>query len=161
MVFATTTRETWVPYVRGGSKRGYPVGKVMYQFVRVVPERHFGFSKVWIGEAGIQMTDPERTLLDGLAMPQYFGDFAEVLSAFGSYGDKLDQDKIIKYALLLDVAVVKRLGWVLEKMKKGGLDKLSRHPSRAYNRLDPTRPSAGRHNKRWMIQENLPGKSGL
>lgn len=160
-VFATTTKETWVPYVRGGgSKGGYPVGKTLYQFIRVIPERFFGFDKVWIGEARIQMTNPERTLLDGLAMPQYFGGFGEILNAFGLYKEKLDLEKIIGYALRMDMAVAKRLGWLLEKRGVGAskLERLVKVPCLAIQKLDPSRPANGPCHKRWMIQENLPGK---
>jgi predicted transcriptional regulator of viral defense system len=163
-VFATTTRETWVPYVRGGgSKGGYPVGKTRYQFIRVIPGRFFGYEKVWIGEASIRMTDPERTLLDGLAMPQYYGGFGEVLNAFGLHKEKLDLGKILGYALRLDVAVAKRLGWIMEKrnMGRGSLERLAKISSPAFHKLDPTRPSEGPHNKRWMIIDNLSGKGGL
>lgn len=46
-----------------------------YRCVRVKPERFFGFEKAWVGEAQVTFTDPERTLLNGLSMPQYCGDF--------------------------------------------------------------------------------------
>jgi len=160
-VFATTTKDTWVPYVRGGgSKGGYPVGKTRYQFIRVIPERFFGFEKVWIGEARIQMTDPERTLLDGLAMPQYFGGFGEILNALDLHQEKLNLEKIIGYALRMDIAVAKRLGWLLEKrgISLSKLERLVKVRCLHFQKLDPSRPANGPYHKRWMIQENLPGK---
>jgi predicted transcriptional regulator of viral defense system len=66
---------------------------------RVRPERYFGVERVWVGEARVTVTDPERTLLDALAMPQYCGDFAEVLHAFEARGAALDLDRIIHYGL--------------------------------------------------------------
>jgi predicted transcriptional regulator of viral defense system len=84
--FVLTTIETAVPRARGAKAKqargGYPVDGMVYQFIQVKPERFFGTGKVWIGEARVTITDPERTLLDGLSMPQYCGDFAEVLHAF-------------------------------------------------------------------------------
>jgi hypothetical protein len=70
---------------------------------------------VWIGETRVTITDPERTLLDGLNMPRYRGDFAEVLHAFEARGTDLELQRIIEYALKLDAATAKRLGWVLER----------------------------------------------
>ncbi|MES4786544.1 MAG: transcriptional regulator, partial [Nitrospiraceae bacterium] len=67
-----------------------------------------------IGEARVTITDPERTLLDGLTMPQYCGDFAEVLHAFEVRGADLNLERIVEYALKLDATTAKRLGWVLE-----------------------------------------------
>lgn len=163
-VFVLTTTDASVPRVRSTMVRrirnGYPVGDIVYQFVQVKPERYFGIEKVWIGEARVAITDPERTLLDGLSMPHYCGDFAEVLHAFRVRGEKLEVEKIIRYACRLDTATAKRLGWVLESQ---GVDPASLEPLlgliiKGYRKLDPTGPRKGPCNSRWMIQENLPGK---
>lgn len=163
-IFVLTTTETSVPRVRGakarGRRDGYPVGGTVYQFIQVKPERFFGTEKVWVGEARVTVTDPERTLLDGLSIPQYSGDFAEVLHAFEARGNQLNVERIIDYALRMDVATAKRLGWVLERR---GIDFESLHPLlnvpiKGYRMLDPTGPRKGPTNRRWRIQENLSGK---
>jgi predicted transcriptional regulator of viral defense system len=139
---------------------GFPVGDTLYQFVQVNPERYFGTEKVWVDEARVTITDPERTLLDGLSMPQYCGDFAEVLHAFELRGDYLDLEKIIEYAFKLDTATAKRLGWVLQHqgVNPARLHPLADLPIKGYRKLDPTGPRKGPCNRHWMIQENLPGK---
>ncbi|MFQ5550383.1 MAG: type IV toxin-antitoxin system AbiEi family antitoxin, partial [Gemmatimonadales bacterium] len=113
-VFVLTTTDASVPRTRGAKvkkdRQGLPVGDTTYQFVQVKPGRFFGTGKVWIGEARVTITDPERTLLDGLTMPQYCGDFAEVLHAFEVRASDLDLRRIIDYALKLDAATAKRLG---------------------------------------------------
>lgn len=163
-VFVLSTTETAVPRVRSSKRKpsseGYPVGDSFFQFIQVKPERFFGTEKVWINEARIDITDPERTLLDGLSMPQYCGDFAEVLHAFESRGDKLQLDCIIDYALRLDAATAKRLGWVLEQqgVSPDRLEALAKVPIKGYRSLDPTGPRKGPCHRRWMIQENLPGR---
>lgn len=163
-IFILTTTETTVPRKRntgaGHTEQGIYAGNATYRFVQVKPERFFGTEKVWIGEARVTVTDPERTLLDGLSMPQHCGDFTEVLHAFETRGSSLDIDRIIHYALRLDTAVVKRLGWVLENrgfnlMK---LDVLATLPVKGYRKLDPTGPWIGHCNNRWKVRENLPGK---
>jgi len=163
-VFVLTTTEASVPRIRGakGLKPlgGYPVGDMVYQFIQVKPERYFGTEKVWVGEGRVTITDPERTLLDGLSMPQYCGDFAEVLHAFEARGSELNLERIIDYALKLDAATAKRLGWVLEAqgVNPSDLERLATLPIKGYRKLDPTGPRKGHCNSRWMIQENLPGK---
>lgn len=131
-----------------------------YQFIRVKPERFFGTERVWVGEAQVTITDPERTLIDGLMMPQHCGDFAEVMHAFEVRGDRLDLDRIIGYALKLDAATAKRLGWVLEHrgVNPDRLEALVQVPIKGYRTLDAGGPRKGPCNSRWMIQENLPGK---
>lgn len=163
-VFVLTTTETSVPRVRSTkikrTDHGYPVGETLYQFVQIKPERFFGTVKVWIGEARVTITDPERTLLDGLSRPQYCGDFSEVLHAFEVRGSRLDLKRIIAYAEKLDAVTSKRLGWVLEGegVDPARLDRLARLPINGYRKLDPTGPRKGPYNRRWMIRENLPGK---
>lgn len=163
-IFVLTTTASSIPRSRrAGSSRagdGYAVGRTVYKFVQVRPERYFGTQKVWVGEARVVITDPERTLLDGLSMPHYCGDFSEVLHAFEVRGVRLDLDRIVRYALRLDAAVAKRLGWVLERqgVKLSRLARLAALPISGYRRLDPDGPRAGGYNRRWRIQENLPGQ---
>ncbi len=161
-VFALVTANMSAPQVRS-KKIGLVVGTTTYQFIQIKPERFFGTEKVWVDEARVVITDPERTLLDGLMMPQYCGDFAEVLHAFEVRGDDLNLNRIITYALKLDTATIKRLGWVLEHqgINPARLEPLLRVPIKGYRPLDPSGPRKGPCNSRWMIQENLPGKIKL
>jgi len=163
-VFVLTTTDVSVPRVRGPKRkeRGYPIADTLYQFIQVKPERFFGTVNVWIGEAWVTITDPERTLLDGLSKPQYCGDFGEVLHAFAVMGRHLNLERIIDYARKLDAATCRRLGWVLEEqgVDSGCLEALAPLPIKGYRKLDPTGPRKGPYNRRWMIQENLHGKVG-
>ncbi|MBI4735615.1 MAG: type IV toxin-antitoxin system AbiEi family antitoxin domain-containing protein [candidate division NC10 bacterium] len=162
-VFVLTTARS-VPRVRGAKAErtdaGYPVGETIYQFVQVKPERFFGIEDVWVNESRIKITDPERTLLDGLMAPQYCGDFAEVLHAFEVRARALDLGRLINYARKLDAATGKRLGWILERqgVESTRLEPLHAVPVKGYRVLDPTGPRRGPCDARWMIQVNLPGK---
>ncbi len=160
--FVLTTHETSVPRLRGRadeSRHGCLINGVVYRFVQVRPARFFGTEQVWVGDARVSITDLERTLVDGLCMPQHCGDFAEVLYAFEAAGSRLDVERITDYALRLDAATGKRLGWVLEHhgRTRPGLDRLAAVPIKGYRKLDPRGPRNGRRNTRWMVQENLPG----
>jgi predicted transcriptional regulator of viral defense system len=163
IVFVLTTTETSAPRPRGHKfnrpPMGHAVGETVYQFVRVKKERFFGTEKNWVSDARVTITDPERTLLDCLAMPQYCGDFAEVLHAFERRSHDLDVEKMIDYALRWDGAMAKRLGWVLGKQgfEMELLEPLVKVPIKGYRKLNPTGPRRGRCDRRWMIQENRPG----
>ena len=150
--------------VAGGKQggAGYPVGAMTYRFVQVKPERFFGIEEVWVQESRIAITDPERTLLDGLMAPRYCGDFAEVLHGFEVRASKLDVDRIIRYALTLDAATAKRLGWILERqgIASDRLELLRAVPMKGYRVLDPSSPRHGPYDASWMIQVNLPGTVG-
>jgi predicted transcriptional regulator of viral defense system len=164
-VFILTTTDVSVPRRPSGNakdrKADYRVGDTTFHFVQTKPDRYFGTEKVWVGEARVTITDPERTLLDGLSMPQHCGDFAEALHAFKARGEQLNVKKIVGYALRLDAAAAKRLGWVLETLGLTGeqLDALLAVPVKGYRLLDPTGPRRGPCNRRWMIQENSPGEA--
>ena len=161
-VFVLTTKGTWIPRRKNDPRspgNGYSVGDITYRFVQVKSERFFGSEKVWVGDARVSVTDLERTLLDGLAMPQHCGDFAEVLYAFRVAIDRLSTERITEYAIRLGVTTAKRLGWVLEAqgVGKSKLRTLASLPIKGYRKLDPTGHRTGPCNSRWMIQENLPG----
>lgn len=154
-VFVLTTTGANVPRLRG--KKAVSISGTAFTFVQTKRDWFFGTMKAWVGEAQVVVTDPERTLLDGLSMPQYCGDFAEVLHAFEVRGRNLVMDRIIGYALRMDVAAAKRLGWVLEKQGTPAdrLRALQEVPAKGYRPLDPSGPRKGPCNRHWMIQENL------
>ena len=162
-VFVLTTTANAAPRIRGKKAKqassGYTIGDTFYQFVQVKPQRFFGMETIWIGEARVTITDPERTLLDGLSMPRYCGDFAEVLHAFEMRGYEVQLERIIDYALKLDAATVKRLGWILDRqgVSSACLEPLERLPIKGYRTLDASASRQGVYNRRWMIQENLGG----
>ncbi len=165
-VHVLTTAAVSAPRVRGSGAvagdDGYKAGGAVFTFVRVAPTRFFGTEPVWIGEARVTVTDPERTLIDGLSKPQYCGDFAEVLQAFQVRLANLELDRIIDYAVRLDGATAKRLGWVLEHLglASARLERLLSIPVKGYRTLDPTGERRGPCDKRWMIQVNLSGRIG-
>jgi predicted transcriptional regulator of viral defense system len=161
-VFVMTTTGHWVPRAdkaRGGTS-GYYVGEIVYHFIQVKPDRFFGTKEVWIGEARVTVTDIERTVIDGLMMPQYCGGTAEVVHAIGAAYARLNLDRLIEYALKLDAATAKRLGWALERagIHREQLAPLQQVAVTGYSKLDPTGPRQGPYDRSWMIQDNLVGK---
>ena len=166
-IFVLTTTESSVPRVRQTenkkvSRNDYTAWRTNYRFIQVRPEYFFGTKEVRIANNWVTITDPERTLLDGLCRPQHCGGFAEVLHAFNAIGDKLNIKQIVEYSLRANSATAKRLGWILEYWDFDPLEfaELSELPVKGYRKLDPTGPRKGPCNSRWMIQENLPGKIG-
>ncbi|MDP2599399.1 MAG: type IV toxin-antitoxin system AbiEi family antitoxin, partial [Deltaproteobacteria bacterium] len=160
-VFVLTTTQGSVPTLR--TKGDYRIGDTAYQFIKVRPERFFGTEKVWIFDRRMTVTNLERTLIDGLTMPKYCGDFSEVLHAFDVASEKINLERIIDYALKLDAATAKRVGWILERrgVALERLSPLANLPVKGYRILDPTGPRKGPCHRYWMIQENLPGKMKL
>jgi predicted transcriptional regulator of viral defense system len=164
-VYITTTQAVPISRAvkaRNKSQRSFSreVNGILYEFIKIKQERFFGIKDFWVGEVKVTITDPERTLIDGLISPKYFGGWAEIYSAFESHMSSLDLAKIIDYSLRLDAVIAKRLGWIMEKVGVGDtiLQKLEAFPIKDYRVLDSTGPRKGHCNKRWMIQENFLGK---
>lgn len=164
-VYITTTQAVPISRAvkaRNKSQRSFSreVNGILYEFIKIKQERFFGIKDFWVGEVKLTITDPERTLIDGLISPKYFGGWAEIYSAFESHMSSLDLARIIDYSLRLDAVIAKRLGWIMEKVGVGDtiLQKLEAVLIKGYRVLDSTGPRKGHCNKRWMIQENLPGR---
>jgi len=134
------------------------INGILYEFIKIKAERFFGIKDFWVGEVKVAITNPERTLIDGLISPKHFGGWAEIYSAFESHISSLDLSKMIDYSLRLDVVIAKRLGWIMGRVGVDDniLQRLEVIPIKDYRVLDPTGPRKGTCNKRWMIQENFP-----
>ena len=156
-IFITTIKETATPQAeKQGKKASFILNKVTYQFIQVKQAFFFGGEKAWIGAGHFIITDLERTLLDGLARPQFCGGLAEVLDAYQQHIEKLELAKIINYALKLGVAVSRRLGWILDHLEVGleQIQCLAQRDHPGYRKLDPSRPPIGNYDPKWRLQLN-------
>lgn len=134
--------------------------KVSYRFVTTKPEDMWGHAPVWVSSGEqVQVSDPERTILDGLRRPDLCAGVSEVATGLLIRKDIIDWEKLAGYARRLgNQAVVKRLGYLLEFYGLGthqiltGLQELI-GPS--YALLDPILPIEGRFLARWRLQINI------
>lgn len=118
------------------------------RFVRVKPDTFFGYDRY--GDAVV--SDPEKTVLDCLRLPEYAGGIRLVADAITA---DLDVDRLIRYAVQLDIgAVAARIGYLLER--NGLLEHRDRLQSlvSSYTKLDPagdrTNPVAD-----WKLYANV------
>jgi predicted transcriptional regulator of viral defense system len=147
-IFATTPRGTSIPR---------SLINTPFRFIQVKKEHYFGIETIWVDDMKAQITNIEKTLLDGLTSPEYCGDFNEVLHAFKIGKDKIRIQVIVEYALKLEKAVAKRLGLILEGMgiEDKYLEALLSLPMKSYCKFDPSGPVKGPYNSKWKIRENL------
>ena len=130
---------------------------ISFRIVAQRSPRFFGLRQEWINEQPFNITDPEKTLVDGLTLPEYVGGVGTVVGALSRYWDRVDEDRLYDYALRLDVsAVVKRLGLLLEALQLGHPERLrqSGRLATGFPSLDPTLPAKGVHNRRWGLLVN-------
>lgn len=131
-----------------------------FRFVRCRRDEFFGTTERWIEKhERIVVSDPERTIIDGLRSPDYCGGIVEVAKGFHMRQQALDPDRLVAYALRLGRgAVFRRLGFLMEVWNVDapkGLAKLQRRLTATYVRLDPGLPAAGRFLRRWRLRLNV------
>jgi predicted transcriptional regulator of viral defense system len=133
---------------------------IEFRFVTCRRRDVFGTTEHWVEKSErVRVSDPERTILDGLRSPDYCGGLLEVAKGFHMRRADLDPDRLVAYALRLRVgAVIRRLGFLLELwdvQAPRGLTRLQRHLTATYVRLDPGLPAEGRFLRRWRLRLNV------
>ncbi len=132
-----------------------------FRFVRCKADDLFGITEIWIDKnEKVYVSDLERTLLDGLRQPAYCGGFSEVAKGFSIKHQAIDPQKLIDYAVKLDVgAVIRRLGYLMELYQIGSRihwEFLQTKLTSTYQLLDPELPAEGHHIARWRLRLNIP-----
>ncbi len=78
-----------------------------FKFITTKSTDFFGTTEVWVDKnQKVLISDLERTLIDGLKIPSYCGGFSEVAKAFTIKRETINAEKIIQYALKLNVGSV-------------------------------------------------------
>ena len=132
-----------------------------FRFVRCKPKDVFGITALWINKnEKVQVSDLERTLLDGLKEPNYCGGFSEVAKAFSMKASIIDPQKIIDYAIKLNVgALYRRLGFLMELYQIGSRihwEFLQSKLTSTYVLLDPDLFNEGHFISKWRLRLNIP-----
>ena len=130
---------------------------VPYKIVSLKSDKVFGVMKEWIDEIPFSVTDREKTIIDGLDLPQYVGGVSEIIKALIGSWKMLDEKKLRKYATKIgNSAVAKRLGFIMETLRLGDVESFHTEVPRApgFSALDPTMPKHGKYNRRWGLLVN-------
>ncbi|MBN1380304.1 MAG: transcriptional regulator [Deltaproteobacteria bacterium] len=131
-----------------------------FQFITCKKEHFFGTSEHWATkqEKGI-VSDLEKTVIDGLRQPEYCGGITEISKGIWMRRLNLDLDRLIAYALRMDIgAVIRRLGYILELYEIGSpesLENLRNHLTNTYVKLDPLLPPEGSFMRKWRLHLNV------
>lgn len=140
--------------------RSRSVLAIPYRFVAAKPESLWGFGPVWVTpQEQVQVSDLERTILDGLARPDLCAGVSEVATGLWIRRDDLDWKKLVAYAHRLgNQAAAKRLGYLLELCElapEAILTSLRDLVDSSYALLDPLLPTDGHYLARWRLRVNL------
>lgn len=133
--------------------------KVPYRFIYAPKEKMWGTSSIWVTPSEqVQVSDMERTIIDGLARPELCAGISEVATGLWMRKDDLDWRKLILYTQKLESLVVaKRLGYLLELYGLGlsHIGQLQGMIGESYALLDPMLPDKGSYLARWRLRINV------
>ena len=131
-----------------------------FYYVKCRSDQFFGIEKHWATKTdSVLVSDPERTIVDCLKLPQHCGGLSEAAKGLWIKKQELDVDRLIRYAVKVDVgAVIRRLGFLLETFQMASdsqISSLQKHLSKSYVLLDPVLPDEGRYLARWRLRLNM------
>jgi predicted transcriptional regulator of viral defense system len=140
--------------------RSQTVQGTEFRFVFIKPKHYFGTVKHWVKkQESVDISDLERTVIDGLRQPEYCGGVTEVAKGLWMRHRDMQAAKLVEYALRLGTgAVLRRLGYLLELYRiapENELARLRNALSETYAPLDPMLPKEGTHLRRWRLQLNV------
>jgi predicted transcriptional regulator of viral defense system len=131
-----------------------------FRFVRCKADHLFGIEETWVDKnEKVRVSDLERTIIDGLKQPGYCGGMTEVAKALSIKREQFNPEKLVEYALQLNVgAVIRRLGFMMElyQIGSGTLSILLQSKlTAAHLLLDPDLPAEGKYLSRWKLRLNV------
>lgn len=117
---------------------------VIFKVKTILPKKNFGTQIIWSGKVKIAISDPTKTVIDGLNDPAVLGGIrmvADVLSAY-VHSKEFNQKKLFEYAVAMgNSAVYKRLGFLIELLALDDTNTIAstckRHLKSGYSQLDP------------------------
>ncbi len=135
------------------------IHNIPFEIICMKPDRFFGYKKTWINDYDkVYCSDLEKTIIDCLHEPQYAGGLEGIIKAIYKAREKIKPNVLIDYALQFKVqAVMKRLGYVLEKLNLFPTEQriLNKLITASYTKLDPSIKIKGRFNSKWRIEDNV------
>jgi len=143
-------------------RRPVDMGKGRIQFIRVQPEKLFGFRQVLYQEVPLNVSDHEKTLLDCLDRFDLCGGIGEAARTGGLLLEGIRTETLLTYLdRMSNQALTQRLGLILERLSTvQTVDPeliaavATRIGPHTYL-LDPHGPTEGRVDRRWRIRENV------
>ena len=136
------------------------VSDFKYRFIYCKKEHFWGGETRWVTkQEKVEVSDLERTLLDGLDRPDLCGGILEVVRGIWAKKADMNSQKMMQHAKKFRTkAALKRLGLILETLNINGelageLFEMLEN-SKDYILLDPTSSKEGKHLKRWHVVLN-------
>jgi predicted transcriptional regulator of viral defense system len=141
-------------------KKHRKVGNVTFEFIYINPNYIWGIENNWVTKSEqVRVSNIERTIIDCLYNPKFCGGVLEVVKGLWAQKDKIDFEKLQRYALKFDkINVIKRIGYILEVLDlvpSEMLNKLRNKINEKYYKLDPLLSTDETCKNSWKIIANI------
>lgn len=139
---------------------------VDYKFVTLIEKKFFGFEDYSLSGEQVNISSPEKTLIDSLDHLEYSGGLEEASKAFKNAENNISKEKLVGYAVKLNNgSVLKRLLYLLDlleiELPNGLRDKIKNNFTTGFAILDPTKKDEGTLRRKWRVKVNVPKKKIL
>ena len=141
-------------------KSSLEISGVTYRFVFMSKSKFFGYKQISIDGGQVNISEPEKTIVDCLDRPRYCGGISEVAKAL-RYGQKeLEFTKMAEYSMRNgNKAASQRLGYLIETLgfkANKAVEILLQSMSTRYIPLDTLSEPKGKYMERWKVILNIP-----
>ena len=155
-----TSRIVFIASTRQKFKASLKISGVTYRFVSLSERKFFGIKKISVDGVQINISEPEKTIVDCLNRLRYCGGISELAKALWYGRDELDFTRIAEYSRRNgNRAASQRLGYLMETLGftvDKAIKILQQSISRRYARLDTLSEAKGKYIARWKVIVNVP-----
>lgn len=141
-------------------KKNRTIHDIPYNFIKIDKKKFFGYEKYAVASSQINISVPEKTIIDSLDHLEYSGGIIEVVKGLNEKRDELNIDKMVNYAVKINNgAVVKRLHFLMDFLNfdipNDVENKLINNYSDSYSLLDNTLSDKGKYRSKWKLRINI------
>lgn len=123
-------------------------------FILTSPKYFFGFEKVDFKGIEVFIADPEKSVIDSMLFRRV--SISEIFSILESNLGSIRTGILLNYAVRTgNKAMIKRLGFLLDKLGKDYLERLKKYVYPTCTPLEYNLPTKGGLNAKWRIVENV------
>lgn len=146
VIFVITTR------ARKNREVNFNNSKII--FIKIKSKYFFGYKKERYGNFDIFIADKEKAIIDSVLFKKI--SFSEISEIVKNNWDEFNENIIINYLIKIkNRALIKRFGFLLDKMGADNYDKLRKFIDFKYIPLEYFIKTKGKKNKKWKIIENV------
>jgi len=153
------SRTVFIASIRRKLKSSLEISGVTYRFVSMSERKFFGAKQTSIDGYQVNISEPEKTIVDCLDRLRYCGGISEVAKALWYGRDELDFTKMAEYSRRNgNRAASQRLGYLMEILGfdvDKAVDILLQSLSSRYAPLDTLSEPKGRYVEKWKVIVNV------